>query len=54
MVYRCSIHLHQNTNAEDPDIFGAEYNITSVSVLHEISWVEGDDEIAEIIRLSED
>ena len=31
-------------NAEDPDIFGAEYNITSVSVLHEISWVEGDDE----------
>ena len=31
-------------NAEDPDIFGEEYNITSVSVLHEISWIEGDDE----------
>ncbi len=31
-------------NAEDPDIFGEEYNITSISVLHEISWIEGDDE----------
>jgi len=31
-------------NAEDTDIFGADYNITSISVLHEISWIEGDDE----------
>ena len=31
-------------NAEDPDIFGNDYNITSMSILHEISWIEGDDE----------
>ena len=31
-------------NAEDPDIFGSDYNITSQSILHEISWIEGDDE----------
>jgi len=31
-------------NAYDPDIFGAEYNITNVDILHEISWIEGDDE----------
>ena len=31
-------------NAEDPDIFGSDYNVTSQSILHEISWIEGDDE----------
>ena len=31
-------------NAEDPDIYGSDYNITSLSILHEISWIEGDDE----------
>ena len=31
-------------NAEDPEIFGSDYNVTSQSILHEISWIEGDDE----------
>ena len=31
-------------NAEDPDIFGSDYNVTNVDILHEISWIEGDDE----------
>jgi len=31
-------------NAEDPELFGKEYNITSQEILHEISWIEGDDE----------
>ncbi len=34
----------KSPNAEDPDFFGQEYNITNVDILHEISWVEGDDE----------
>ena len=31
-------------NAEDPELYGPDYNITSVDILHEISWIEGDDE----------
>ena len=31
-------------NAEDPDIYGSDYNVTNVDILHEISWIEGDDE----------
>lgn len=31
-------------NAEDPELYGAEYNVTSQDILHEISWIEGDDE----------
>ena len=31
-------------NAEDPELFGEGYNITSQAILHEISWIEGDDE----------
>jgi len=31
-------------NAEDPELFGKDYNITSQEILHEISWIEGDDE----------
>ena len=34
----------KSPNAEDPDLFGDEYNITNVDILHEISWIEGDDE----------
>lgn len=31
-------------NAFDPEFFGNDYNITNVDILHEISWIEGDDE----------
>ena len=31
-------------NAEDPELFGSEYNVTNQEILHEISWIEGDDE----------
>ena len=31
-------------NAFDPDIYGEDFNITNVDILHEISWIEGDDE----------
>ena len=34
----------KSPNADDPDFFGADYNITNVEILHEISWIEGDDE----------
>ena len=35
----------QTRNAENPDIFTNETsNITNVDILHEISWIEGDDE----------
>ena len=34
----------KSPNAEDPDLFGEAYNITNVDILHEISWIEGDDE----------
>ena len=27
-------------NAEDPELYGPDYNITSVDILHEISWIE--------------
>ncbi len=31
-------------NAYDPEIYGNDFNITNVDILHEISWIEGDDE----------
>ena len=31
-------------NADDPALFGDDYNVTNVDILHEISWIEGDDE----------
>ena len=31
-------------NAYDPNVYGADFNITNVDILHEISWIEGDDE----------
>ena len=31
-------------NAYEPEIYGNEFNITNVDILHEISWIEGDDE----------
>lgn len=34
----------KSPNAYDPDFFGSDYNITNVEILHEISWIEGDDE----------
>ena len=34
----------KSPNAEDPDTFGNETNITNVDILHEISWIEGDED----------
>ena len=31
-------------NAFDPEIYKDDYNISNVDILHEISWIEGDDE----------
>jgi len=31
-------------NAYDPNVYGDDFNITNVDILHEISWIEGDDE----------
>ncbi len=31
-------------NAVEPEIYGNDFNITNVDILHEISWIEGDDE----------
>jgi predicted RND superfamily exporter protein len=31
-------------NAYDPDLYGDDFNITNADILHEISWIEGDDE----------
>ena len=31
-------------NAYDPEIYGNDFNVSNVDILHEISWIEGDDE----------
>ncbi|RAH13703.1 MAG: hypothetical protein CMB20_004350 [Methanobacteriota archaeon] len=31
-------------NAFDPEIYKDDYNVSNVDILHEISWIEGDDE----------
>lgn len=31
-------------NAYDPEIYGNAFNVSNVDILHEISWIEGDDE----------
>ena len=38
-------------NAEDPELFGSEYNVTNQEILHEISWIEGDDEYLSLIHI---
>ena len=34
----------KSPNAFQPEIYGDDFNITNVDILHEISWIEGDDE----------
>ena len=34
----------KSPNAVEPELYGNDFNITNVDILHEISWIEGDDE----------